>query len=131
MGRRKDPTLRTASVEWGAQCERFGMTNSLAVFWQAAGGQFGGSLIFMVAIFAIFYFLLIMPQQRRQKKWQQMLNELKAGDKVVTSGGIKGVIFSVKDDALVLRVAPDNIKLEVTRQAIASVITEDKENSKS
>ena len=107
------------------------MTNLLAVFWQAAGGQFGGSLIFMVAIFAIFYFLLIMPQQRRQKKWQQMLGELKAGDKVVTSGGIKGVIFSVKDDALVLRVAPDTIKLEVTRQAIASVITEDKENSKS
>jgi preprotein translocase subunit YajC len=105
------------------------MTNFLAVYWQAAGGQFGGSLIFMVAIFAIFYFLLIMPQQRRQKKWQQMLGELKAGDKVVTTGGIRGVIFSVKDDALVLRVAPDNIKLEVTRQAIASVITE--ENPKS
>jgi preprotein translocase subunit YajC len=107
------------------------MTNLLAVLWQAAGGQMGGSLIFMVAIFAVFYFLLIMPQQRRQKKWQAMLGELKAGDKVVTTGGIRGVIFSVKDDALVLRVAPDNIKLEVTRQAIASVITEDKENSKS
>jgi len=89
----------------------------------------GGSLIFMVAIFAIFYFLLIMPQQRRQKKWQAMLGELKAGDKVVTTGGFRGVIFSVKDDALVLRVPPDNIKLEVTRQAIASVITE--ENPKS
>src|SRR6059058_2585227 len=85
----------------------------------------------LIFIFAIFYFVLIMPQQRRQKKWQAMLGELKSGDKVVTSGGIRGVIFSVKDDALVLRVAPDNIKLEVTRQAIASVITEDKENSKS
>ena len=83
----------------------------------------------MVAIFAIFYFLLIMPQQRRQKKWQHMLGELKAGDKIVTTGGLRGVIFSVKDDALVIRVAPDNIKLEVTRQAIATVITE--ENSKS
>jgi preprotein translocase subunit YajC len=99
------------------------------MFWQAVGGQMGGSLIFMVAIFAIFYFLLIMPQQRRQKKWQAMLGELKAGDKVVTTGGFRGVIFSVKDDALVLRVPPDNIKLEVTRQAIASVITE--ENPKS
>lgn len=97
--------------------------------WQAVGGQFGGSLIFMVAIFAIFYFLLIMPQQRRQKKWQSMLGALKSGDKVVTTGGIRGVIFSVKDDALILRVPPDNIKLEVTRQAIASVITE--ENPKS
>jgi preprotein translocase subunit YajC len=104
------------------------MTNLLALYWQAAGGQFGGSLIFMVAIFAVFYFLMILPQQRRQKKWQQMLGELKAGDKVVTSGGIRGVIFSVKDDALILRVAPDNLKLEVTRQAIASVITEDKES---
>jgi preprotein translocase subunit YajC len=99
------------------------------MYWQAVGGQFGGSLIFMVAIFAIFYFLLIMPQQRRQKKWQSMLGELKSGDKVVTTGGIRGVIFSVKDDALILRVPPDNIKLEVTRQAIASVITE--ENPKS
>lgn len=107
------------------------MTNLIAVYWQAAGGQFGGSLIFMVAIFAIFYFLLIMPQQRRQKKWQQMLGEIKAGDKIVTTGGLRGVIFSVKDDALVIRVAPDNIKLEVTRQAIASVITEDQEKSKS
>jgi preprotein translocase subunit YajC len=58
-----------------------------------------------------------------------MLGELKSGDKIVTTGGIRGVIFSVKDDALVIRVAPDNIKLEVTRQAIASVITE--ENPKS
>lgn len=105
------------------------MTNLLALYWQAAGGQFGGSLIFMIAIFAVFYFLMILPQQRRQKKWQAMLGELKAGDKVVTTGGIRGVVFSVKDDALVLRVAPDNIKLEVTRQAIASVITE--ENPKS
>jgi preprotein translocase subunit YajC len=105
------------------------MTNFLAVYWQAAGGQFGGSLVFMIAIFAIFYFLMIMPQQRRQKKWQHMLSELKSGDKIVTTGGLRGVIFSVKDDALVIRVAPDNIKLEVTRQAIASVITE--ENPKS
>lgn len=105
------------------------MINFLAVYWQAAGGQFGGSLVFMIAIFAIFYFLMIMPQQRRQKKWQQMLSELKSGDKIVTTGGLRGVIFSVKDDALVIRVAPDNIKLEVTRQAIASVITE--ENPKS
>jgi preprotein translocase subunit YajC len=58
-----------------------------------------------------------------------MLGALKSGDKVVTTGGIRGVIFSVKDDALILRVPPDNIKLEVTRQAIASVITE--ENPKS
>ncbi|HEY3929733.1 MAG TPA: preprotein translocase subunit YajC [Candidatus Koribacter sp.] len=106
------------------------MTNLFALYLQAVGGASSG-LIFMVAIFAIFYFLLIMPQQRRQKKWQKMLGELKAGDKIITTGGLRGVIFSVKDDALIIRVAPDNLKLEVTRQAIASVITEEKENSKS
>ncbi len=105
------------------------MTNLLALYWQAVGASGASTLIFMVAIFAVFYFLMILPQQRRQKKWQQMLGELKAGDKVVTTGGIRGVVFSVKDDALVLRIAPDNIKIEVTRQAIASVITE--ENPKS
>ena len=62
------------------------MPHLLALQTIGAGGWLGfAPLIF---IFAIFYFLLIMPQQRRQKKWQQMLNDLKNGDKVVTSGGI-------------------------------------------
>jgi preprotein translocase subunit YajC len=77
----------------------------------------------LIFIFAIFYFLLIMPQQRRQKKWQQMLNELKPGDKVVTSGGIRGTILTIKDDAVHLRVPPDNLRLEVTRVSISSVST--------
>jgi len=81
------------------------------------------SLAPLLFIFAIFYFLLIMPQQRRQKKWQAMLGELKTGDKVVTSGGIRGTIMSLKDDALVLRVPPDNLKLEVSRSSVVSVTT--------
>jgi preprotein translocase subunit YajC len=90
-----------------------------------AQGIAGGSapLLMMVAIFAIFYFLLIMPQQRRQKKWQAMLKEVKPGDKVVTSGGLTGVIMSVKDDAIILRVPPDNIKLEVARSSIVTLTT--------
>ena len=79
----------------------------------------------MVFIFAIFYFVLIMPQQRRQKKWQQMLGELKTGDKVTTSGGIRGTIIALRDDAVHLRVPPDNLKIEVVRSAIASVQTEE------
>jgi preprotein translocase subunit YajC len=75
----------------------------------------------MVIIFAIFYFLLIMPQQRRQKKWQQMLESLKTGDKVVTSGGLRGTIFAMKDDSVTLRVPPDNLKLEITRGSVVSV----------
>lgn len=75
----------------------------------------------LIFIFAIFYFLLIMPQQRRQKKWQQMLSELKTGDKVVTSGGLRGTIVALKDDYVHLRVPPDNLRIEVTRASVSSV----------
>lgn len=96
-----------------------------------AGGSMGwlgfAPLIF---IFAIFYFLLIMPQQRRQKKWQHMLSELKTGDKVVTSGGIRGTIISLKDDYLQLRVPPDNLRLEVSRASVVSVATPEETASK-
>ena len=77
----------------------------------------------LIFIFAIFYFLLILPQQRRQKKWQHMLGELKAGDKVVTSGGLRGTIIALKDDFIHLRVPPDNLRIEVTRASVASVTT--------
>ncbi len=77
----------------------------------------------LIFIFAIFYFLLIMPQQRKQKKWQQMLQDLKTGDKVITTGGLRGSIVALKDDYLHLRVPPDNLRIEVSRGAIASVTT--------
>jgi preprotein translocase subunit YajC len=75
----------------------------------------------LIFIFAIFYFLLIMPQQRRQKKWQAMLSGLKTGDKVVTSGGLRGTIIALRDDSLHLRVPPDNLRLEVSRSSVVSV----------
>ena len=84
----------------------------------------------LIFIFAIFYFLLIMPQQRRQKQWQAMVNDLKNGDKVVTSGGLRGTVVSLKDDAVQLRVPPDNLRLEVTRASIASVVSCDETASK-
>jgi preprotein translocase subunit YajC len=85
-------------------------------------------VLMMVGIFAIFYFLLIMPQQRKQKKWQAMLSQLKTGDKIVTRGGLHGTIISLKDDAITLRVPPDNVKLEVSRGSVVSVTTpEEKE----
>ena len=76
----------------------------------------------LIAIFAIFYVMLILPQQKRQKKWQQMLSTLKNGDKVVTSGGIRGTIISVKDDAVQLRVPPDNLRIEVARSAVTALV---------
>ncbi len=90
-------------------------------------GGLGGIISFapLILIFAVFYFLLIMPQQRKQKKWQNMLNELKNGDKVVTSGGLKGTIIALRDDSIHLRVPPDNLRMEVTRASIVTVTTDD------
>ncbi len=99
------------------------MVAGLAAWLQLPGGSGLLGLAPLLFIFAIFYFLLIMPQQRKQKKWQAMLGELKSGDRVVTSGGLRGTIISLKDDALTLRVPPDNLKLEVSRGSVVSVTT--------
>ncbi len=90
----------------------------------AVYAQQGGGIALwapLIIIFAIFYFLLIMPQQRRQKKWQKMLSELKTGDRVVTSGGIRGTVIALRDDFVHLRVPPDNLRLEVQRASVVSV----------
>jgi preprotein translocase subunit YajC len=90
-------------------------------------GILGGSgqLLLPLVFIAVIYFMMIVPNQKKQKKWQEMLSKLKNGDKVTTNGGIRGVVISVKDDAIQLRVAPDNIKLEFAKNAIASVSTDD------
>ena len=80
-----------------------------------------------ILIFVVFYLFMIRPGQRRQKTWQDMLAKLKSGDRATTTGGIRGVVVSVKEDVVQLRVPPDNIRLEVARSAIASVITADGE----
>jgi preprotein translocase subunit YajC len=111
----------------GVEANRFmSLVHMLAL--QTIGG--GGWLSFapLIFIFAIFYFLLIMPQQRRQKKWQQMLNDLKTGDKVVTSGGLRGTVIALRDDYIQLRVPPDNLRLEVTRASVASVVAPEDKN---
>jgi preprotein translocase subunit YajC len=81
----------------------------------------------LVLIFAVFYFVLIMPQQRRQKKWQAMLDQLKTGDKVTTSGGLRGTIMALKDDSVHLRVPPNNIVVEVTKASVLQVTTTEEE----
>ena len=97
---------------------------------QTPGGGGTSFLIMFVPMIAIFYFLLILPQQRRQKKWQAMLGELKTGDKVATSGGLRGTIVALKDDYVHLRVPPDNLRVEVSRSSIVSVTTPDEALSK-
>jgi preprotein translocase subunit YajC len=76
----------------------------------------------ILLIFAIFYFLLFMPMQRQKKQQQKMLKELQNGNTVLTSGGIVGTIVAIDDDTLVLRVKPDNVKLQVARSAVSSLI---------
>lgn len=73
----------------------------------------------------VLYILMIRPQQKRQKQWQAMLKSIKPGDRVTTAGGIRGVIVSLKDDTVIIRVAPDNLKMEVAKSAIASVTTQE------
>ena len=91
---------------------------------QAGQAQSGGlwymQLLPFAFIFIIFYFLLIRPQQKRQKEHQQLLSNLKTGDKVVTTSGIHGLIANVKDTTFLVKIA-DNVKIEVDKNAIASV----------
>ena len=87
-------------------------------------GQQGGNPLGMMApmliIFAIFYFMLIRPQQRKEKERLKMINEVKTGDRVLVSGMI-GTVSNVKDKTLVVKIA-DNVKVEVVRGAVSSVL---------
>ena len=90
-------------------------------------GSLGNSaqLFLLPLFFVLLYFLMIAPNQKKQKKWQEMLSKLKNGDKVTTTSGIRGVIVSVKDDAVQLKIPPDNVRLEFAKNAIATVTTAD------
>ena len=76
-----------------------------------------------ILIFVIFYFLLFLPTQRRDKRQREMLANLKTGDRVVTTGGIRGTIVNIKEDTLHLRVPPQDVRLEIVRSAVAAVET--------
>ena len=82
-------------------------------------------MLLPLLLIPVLYFMMIRPQQKRQKQWQQMLSSIKTGDRITTAGGIRGIILSIKDDVIVIRVAPDGIKLEIAKNAIASVTTQE------
>ena len=88
----------------------------------AAQGQGGGyqGIIMLVAMFAIFYFLLIRPQQKRAKQHRELVNNLKAGDTVVTAGGIHGKITAVEDTVVSLEVT-NGVKIKMNRASITEV----------
>jgi preprotein translocase subunit YajC len=96
-----------------------------------ASGPLGslGAFLPLIAIFGIFYFLIIRPQNKKQKETQKMLAALKKGDKIVTIGGIHGVIQSVKESTVIVRV-DDNTKLEFSRSAVSNIESPGKEEKK-
>jgi preprotein translocase subunit YajC len=99
------------------------MTNIL-MFFQGGLGALGG-LLPMLLIIAVFYMLLIRPQQKRQKQLQETISQLKAGDRIVTTGGVIGTITTVRDTSLLIRSADKSI-LEIARSAVAGIDEEQK-----
>ncbi|CAN5790971.1 preprotein translocase subunit YajC [soil metagenome] len=99
------------------------MTNIL-MFFQGGLGALGG-LLPMLLIIAVFYMLLIRPQQKRQKQLQETISQLKAGDRIVTTGGVIGTITTVRDTSFLIRSADKSI-LEIARSAVAGIDEEEK-----
>jgi preprotein translocase subunit YajC len=99
----------------------------------AAGGASSGNplqsygiLIVMPLIILVFYFLVMRPQNKKQKEAKKMLEGLRKGDRIVTIGGLRGTVVSVKDDAVILKV-DDNTKLEYSKSAVATVLKREDE----
>ncbi len=107
---------------------------SFVPFLQAAStsttGGFLSSAVLMVLLIVIFYFFLIRPQNKKQKDTEKMLAALKKGDKVTTIGGIHGIVSSLKEKTVIVKV-DDNVKIEFSRSAISGVENESAANEKS
>lgn len=103
-----------------------GLLSSTRLLLSAAGGgdmPAGGALLQfapLIIIFVIFYFLLIRPQQKKQQQQRNMLQALKRGDKIITTGGIYGTIEAVSDTTLQLKVS-NQVKIRISRSAVAGV----------
>ncbi len=94
----------------------------------AAGGQGGGAggiagFLPIIILFAIFYFLLIRPQQKKAKEHKEMINNLKKGNRIITSGGIYGTIESIDDTAIGLEIA-EKTKIKVSRGNVAALVSD-------
>ena len=104
------------------------MTSEAAVVMaaSASGGRFTETLIFLALIFGIFWFLIIRPQNKRQRERREMIDRLRKNDHVVTAGGVHGVIVSLKDEDVLLRVDPQqDVTLRVTRSSISRVLSQE------
>ena len=102
------------------------IVNSFVLAADSGAGSGLSLLVMFVPMFAIWYFLVIRPQQQQRRKVQQMLAELKTGDRVVTTGGIYGTIVGFRENVVQLQVATQ-VKIDVARSAIGSLQPSEKE----
>lgn len=94
----------------------------------ATGGNPVAQLLPFILMFVVLYFLILRPQIKKQKDSQKMIDELKKGDKIVTSGGLHGVITNLKDDTISVKIA-ENVKVEMSRAAVSRLRNDDGDKS--
>ncbi len=105
----------------------FSFSHLSFLLFQAAPpvNSFLSGVLPIVLMIGIFYFLVFMPMRKQQKSQREMIKALQNGQTVLTSGGIIGTIVSVSDYSLILRVKPDNLKIQVARSSVSSLINTD------
>jgi preprotein translocase subunit YajC len=96
---------------------------------QGGVGMFTALLPFLL-VFVIFYLLIVMPQRKRQKKHQSMVEQLKPGDRIITSGGIYGTVMGVQPDRIELKVSA-NVKIDITKTSVAVILGQGQQKSES
>lgn len=102
---------------------------SNSIILQAAGGAGGMmNILMIVALVAIFYFFMIRPQSKKQKAIKKFRDDLKNGDKVITAGGIHGIIRDMKDTYIILEIA-DNVKIKIDKGSVYPSAAEANENN--
>jgi len=114
----REPAASVCAV-WEITVNSFNKMHTLLIFFQTGLGGLAQFLPFLLII-VVFYILLIRPQQKRQKQLQETISSLKIGDRVVTNGGIIGVITTIRDTSFLIRSA-DKSMIEVARSAIADI----------
>ena len=88
----------------------------------APGGSLLTALVPFILVFVIFYLLIILPSRKKQKKHVQMVEALKPGDRIITSGGIYGTVMGVQKDRIELKIAA-NVKIDITKSAVAAILS--------
>ena len=99
----------------------------LSIFLQAATGSGMSSILMMVALIAIFYFFMIRPQTKRQKEIRKFRESLTTGDKIVTAGGLFGIIKEVKSDSFIIEIA-ENTRVRIAKDSVYPSAAEAKDS---